>query len=91
MEDTMTKKAKELGDEPAFPAVIVVVGGEAEITRRETPICLTKRELFAAMALQGLCAKSAPVDKVWEKPFVQWVRKMAIESADALLEELSHD
>ena len=49
---------------------------------------LTKRELFAAMAMQGLCA-----DKDCVNDFVQPedLAGLAVERADALLEELKRD
>lgn len=49
-----------------------------------TDLGLTKRELFAAMAMQGLCARPAthrPVD----------IAPLSIAMADALLAELAKD
>lgn len=51
---------------------------------------LTKREYFAALAMQGMCARSYPADKQWDKPFVEYVQKAAVEVADAMIAELSH-
>lgn len=47
-------------------------------------VCLTKRELFAAMAMQGLSASDAYA----ERP-VEHVAEVAVEQADALLAELA--
>lgn len=65
-----TTKTK-LGDEPALPI-------HSQYYRR---CCdgLTKRELFAALAMVGILAN----DMVWES-----VPKAAVEHADALLAEL---
>lgn len=47
-------------------------------------VCLTKRELFAAMAMQGLCASDEFVVRPAED-----IAAAAVEQADALLAELS--
>lgn len=47
-------------------------------------VCLTKRELIAAMAMQGILAKGFTVDCGYENPGV-W----AVRAADALLAELA--
>jgi hypothetical protein len=75
----MTEKAKKLGNEPAHP----IYGTD------ETPIyackCgLTKREFFAAKAMQGLLADP---DLTKFKEITYW----AVQCADDLLEELSKE
>ena len=45
---------------------------------------LTKREYFAAMAMQGICAN--PTNMI--KPFAKPIAKVAIEIADELLKQL---
>ena len=50
---------------------------------------LTKRELFAAMAMQGICARSWPAEKVWKEPFVEYVAAASKEMADELIAELN--
>jgi hypothetical protein len=47
---------------------------------------LTKRELFAAMAMQGLCAYPSLIDDT-----VTGVARLAVEQADALLAELAKE
>jgi hypothetical protein len=73
-------------NESAFP--VVPVGGVILFTG------LTKRELFATMALQGLCANSAIPAHLEALAQDAQIRRedvlpfMAIESADALLKAL---
>lgn len=47
---------------------------------------LTKRELFAAMAIQGLCA-----GKMGEVANEKRIAEIAVKQADALLEKLGED
>ena len=47
---------------------------------------LTKRELFAAMAMQGLCA-----GKMGEVANEKRIAEIAVKQADALLEKLGED
>ena len=47
---------------------------------------LTKRELFAAMAIQGLCA-----GKIGEVDNEKRIAEIAVKQADALLEKLGED
>lgn len=78
-------------DEPAFPhpehwhvddqAIHKLKGG------------LTKREYFAAMAMQGFCANSFYVDNVQghHKKMAVHIAEDAIMCADALIKELERD
>lgn len=65
--------AKELGEQSAFPAL----GGL---------VCLTKRELFAAMAMQGAIAGSQGF-LISKAEFAQ----IGVQQADALLAELAKE
>lgn len=70
-------------DKPAFPCVDFLrdhPGGE----RREYFYGLTRRELFAAMAMQGILAKSGRYAEGKESVLAQY----AIAHADALIAEL---
>ena len=76
----MTEKAQQLGNEQAFAD--------------ECHIGLTKRELFAAMALQGLisCPMFNLTDDQREKNNTNpplFFSEIAVKYAEALLEELS--
>lgn len=51
------------------------------------PLALTKREMFAAMAMQGICANGLVV----EGHNACDIAKFSIESADALIAELSKE
>jgi hypothetical protein len=48
---------------------------------------LTKRELFAAMAMQGLCANSDP--KIYACGWPALIAGASVDMADALLAELA--
>lgn len=48
---------------------------------------LSKRELFAAMAMQGLLSSSPPDQEVG----LEWAAKRALQHADALLEVLEDE
>ena len=50
---------------------------------------LTKREHFAAMAMQGILANRGMVDQL-DQASMKWVVEYAILSADALLCALAH-
>jgi hypothetical protein len=78
----MTDKAKKLGNTP-----INVVDGEYAANALAANLTgLTKRELFAAMAIQGLIIRS------YGEPIApQATAHFAVEYADALLEELSKE
>lgn len=70
----------------AFPTIIYDTNTAGDSHPREIYYGLTKRELFAAMALQGICANSMPhyagldSDKI-----AQW----SVTQADALIAELN--
>jgi len=53
-------------------------------------IGLTKREHFAAMAMQGMLANPAMID-VHNKESIEWIAKHAIGQADELLKELENE
>lgn len=69
-----------MGNEPAFPQCETSRGNPFH-TEFPSGEGLTKREYFAAMAMQGLLATPAPV------PFKQ-VADMAVRHADELIEAL---
>jgi len=71
----MNYKAESQGNSPAYPGV--------EPTTPNSLCGLSKREYFAAMALQGLLFCS----DLWGKSIVDTSR-VAVEFADALLQEL---
>lgn len=48
---------------------------------------LTKRELFAAMAMQGMCANPQLMDNDSQKQ-IDWIAVLAEKQADALLKSL---
>lgn len=48
---------------------------------------LTKREYFAAMAMQGLLSNPSMIDNAGESE-LQWVAKKSLEQADYFLAEL---
>lgn len=79
----------KLGDEPAFPrdfnAVAYTAGdGPLELTIPDPgPPGMSKRELFAAMAMQGLCANSGFNRETIEEE--------SIDCANALLAELAKE
>ena len=72
--------AVSAGNEPAWPVHELNGHGQQELTC----VGLTKRELFAAMAMQGYCA----VHEGWDEPASE-VARCAVDMADALLAALS--
>jgi hypothetical protein len=50
---------------------------------------LTKRELFAAMAMQGLCARKTPPSQGWAGKLDEAFAREAVDRADALLAALT--
>ncbi len=68
-------------NERAFPIHKITAGGSPYLVE----FGLTKRELFAAMALQGLCACSDVVGEDKD------IARDAVEFADALLAELAKE
>ena len=81
----MTDKAKKLGNQPASPEIFF---RENRAASEECPFearsGLTKREYFAAMAMQGLLA--CP-----DARRLREIIKASIEYADMLLEELTEE
>jgi hypothetical protein len=49
---------------------------------------ITKRELFAAMAMQGLLSNPTIINKVHGNSHIEWIKVHSILRADALLKEL---
>jgi len=47
---------------------------------------LTKREYFAAMAMQGICANSSLAERSSYNSFAEW----SVQQADALIEALNN-
>lgn len=73
--------AIEFANSLAFPSSTPV----GAVVGQGVPFGLTKRELFAAMAMQGMCNDtSEPMD--WD---MQALAKYAVRAADALLAELA--
>ena len=52
---------------------------------------LTKRELFAAMAMQGYLSRPRDNEHIEDAEFDALVSRWSVESADALLAELAKD
>jgi hypothetical protein len=80
----MTKEAKRLGNQPAFPTLCFYQNREADETctfEVRTDYGLTKREYFAGLAMQGYC--SDPNVSNFDN-----TARDAVKQADALLEEL---
>jgi hypothetical protein len=48
---------------------------------------LTKREYFAAMAMQGICANSSLAERSSYNSFAEW----SVQQADALIEALNKE
>ena len=93
----MNTTAKQLGKQPAFAEMFFSENRAANETcpfEVETNSGMTKRELFAAMALQGLisCPMFNLKDDQREKNNTNpplFFSETAVKYADALLEELS--
>lgn len=75
-----------MSGEPAFPVVSASVH-DVDATG------LTKRELFAAMAMQGLCANSRAIDFSLAQKGAEAssMAQLATEAADALIAQLSKE
>lgn len=73
-----------LNREPAFP--LLDSSGPSGLGLRDPG--LTKRELFAAMAMQGLAARHGDFSRIIECP---QVAEVAVGYADALLRELAKE
>ena len=73
-------------NQPAFPPskeMCEMPNGENNI--EQYPFGLTKREYFAAMAMQGICASGA---NDFNTDHVQQIAEIAVKQADALLTAL---
>lgn len=80
---TVAELAKQNGTNTAFPNPMEK-RSDGEIISWATP-GISKREMFAAMAMQGLCA-----NETWELNHVPKQTAIeAVEYADALLKELA--
>ena len=78
----MTEEAKNLATESAFPEVYT--NGNDFITSTNG---LSKRELFAAMAMQGFMNEPQPFESSIDDD-IRLTAKLSVKYADALLEEL---
>lgn len=76
----MAKQEKINGDQPTSPLVELDTYSGRPCNQH---FGLTKREYFAAMALQGFCANINPQYMV-----DNWIAKMAVKQADELIKEL---
>lgn len=78
---------KDSGKQPAFPTDHVITDsfGNVEGIESKRWSGMTKREYFAAMAMQGYCANEMTNEKDYDI-----VAKMAISQADALLHQLNN-
>lgn len=74
---------KIAGQESAYPLMDVQILGDNSFHPYSAG-GLTKRELFAAMAMQGFCT-----GKIGECSSVSVVANLSVKQADALLKELS--
>lgn len=76
-------------DGAAFPSVVVWHDGDGNEVVAKTP-GLTRRELFAAMAMAGEISKEGMSDNYYDAGIsdTKWVAKNAIAYADALITEL---
>lgn len=72
--------AKTIGNEPASPLELLGY----EVAGRTLHIGLTKRELFAAMAMQGYVSAGCQ-----GMPTPEVMASLAVRTADALLAELA--
>lgn len=77
----------KIGNDPAFPTEWISRNSYGDIRERTTVPGLTKRELFAAMAMQGLLSNWEALARMGFKS--SEVEKFAIDRADALLKGLS--
>ena len=73
-------------DEPAFPSYVDIVEENDEKVTYENA-GLTKREYFAAMAMQGFCSHHGGS---WykERNIPDWAADYSVMMADALIKEL---
>lgn len=74
------------GNKPASPYLDVDYDGEGNIEEYSKNFGLTKREHFAAMAMQGILSNSRTIDN--DDDHSEWVAKRSVGQADALLKAL---
>jgi hypothetical protein len=74
------------GNESAYPAQELDGGG---MPRTAAQWGLTKRELFAAMAMQGWCASDGNSGAVYKS--FEDLAEASVKAADALLAELAEE
>lgn len=73
---------QQMGAEPVYPFQELDAQG---MPRSAACVGLTKRELLAAMAMQGFCA----LPGIGDDSTAKTIASMAVEHADALLAELA--
>lgn len=73
-------------NKPAYPAKI----HESERLDEYKLLGLTKRELIAAMAMQGLCGPEYQASESHSNDKAERVAKQAVKLADELLKQLDH-
>lgn len=83
----MSEKIKTPGSDAAFPHKTKIPLTETEIDNVITHSGLTKRELFAAMAMQGLVSSLT----IGRDEHLHLMAQTAVEYADALISELAKD
>lgn len=88
--------AKELGDQPAHPTEGVLEDASEKYAGRGISFCggLTKREEFAARAMEGLCVKNITRNQLeYARCHNEqaYIAKRAVWQADALLAELAKE
>lgn len=85
---TEAHRTEDLGAQVAFPSSLATGLDGGLFVSAEVAGCggLTKRELFAAMAMQGMCASESEEDGMYN-PTTAATR--AVTFADALLKELA--
>lgn len=71
-------------DKPINPVEKIVEFGDGRI-EKSMYLGLTKREYFAAMAMQGLLSREAAIPNLSEMPYNV---EMAVKAADELLNQL---
>lgn len=81
------------GDENAFPSETYLERDDRSLTFKVMNAGLTKRELFAAMAMQGMLSTPHPevfreMVKLGGESFGSVISKVSIEAADTLIAEL---
>ena len=76
-------------NDPAFPIIKSSQNGNLQIVNIYSTGGLTKREYFAAMALQGILAANPTISVMPKDNPVNLLAIPAVAFADALLDELS--